>query len=303
MQYTGPMKRALRFPLRWAGQSRTLLTAVALMAALGACDNVIYGAREGTMEYPGSGAAPGAVPTYVVKNKDTVDSIARRYGVSPQTIIERNRISDPAKIQPGQTLEVPGARVVAPEAAPVAETQTAAASGPRGPVQKETLAPPPGTTTGEPANPARPAAGEPTPLSPAAATAPPPGPTPRFAWPVHGKILSGYGTSAGGQKNDGIDIAVEKGTPVKAADGGTVVYAGSDVAQLGNLLLVQHSAGYITAYANNDELVVKKGDEVKKGQVIAKAGASGNVPTPRLHFEIRRGGNRTIDPTTVLPPQ
>jgi murein DD-endopeptidase MepM/ murein hydrolase activator NlpD len=120
---------------------------------------------------------------------------------------------------------------------------------------------------------------------------------------VHGKILSGYGTSAGGQKNDGIDIAVEKGTPVKAADGGTVVYAGSDVAQLGNLLLVQHSAGYITAYANNDELVVKKGDEVKKGQVIAKAGASGNVPTPRLHFEIRRGGNRTIDPTTVLPPQ
>ena len=128
MQYTVRMKRALRFPLRWAGQSRTLLTAVALMAALGACDNVIYGAREGTMEYPGSGAAPGAVPTYVVKNKDTVDSIARRYGVSPQSIIERNRISDPAKIQPGQTLEVPGARVIAPEAAS-AETQTAAASG------------------------------------------------------------------------------------------------------------------------------------------------------------------------------
>jgi murein DD-endopeptidase MepM/ murein hydrolase activator NlpD len=296
------MKRALRFPLRWAGQSRTLLTAVALMAALGACDNVIYGAREGTMEYPGSGAAPGAVPTYVVKNKDTVDSIARRYGVSPQSIIERNNISDPAKIQPGQTLAVPGARVVTPESAS-AETQTAAASGPRGPVQKETLAPPPGTTSSEPPNPARPAPGEPTPLSPAAATAPPEGPAPRFIWPVHGKILSGYGTSAGGQKNDGIDIAVEKGTPVKAADGGTVLYAGNDVAQLGNLLLVQHSAGYITAYANNDELVVKKGDTVKKGEVIAKAGSSGTVPSPRLHFEIRRGGNKTIDPMTMLPAQ
>jgi murein DD-endopeptidase MepM/ murein hydrolase activator NlpD len=303
MQYTGFMKRALRFPLRWAGQGRTLLTAVALMAALGACDNVIYGAREGTMEYPGSGAAPGAVPTYVVKNKDTVDSIARRYGVSPQSIIERNRISDPAKIQPGQTLEVPGARVIGPETAPV-ETQAAAASGPRGPVQKETLAPPPGASSAsEPANPARPAPGEPTPLSPAAATHPPEGPAPRFIWPVHGKILSGYGTSAGGQKNDGIDIAVEKGAPVKAADGGKVVYAGSDVAQLGNLLLVEHSAGYITAYGNNEELLAKKGDTVKKGQVIAKAGASGSVPTPRLHFEIRRGGSKTLDPTTMLPPQ
>lgn len=300
MQYTGSMKRALRFPLRWAGRSRTLLTAVALMAALGACDNVIYGAREGTMEYPGSGAGANAVPTYVVKNKDTVDSIARRYGVSPQTIIERNKLSDPSKIQPGQTLEVPGARVVAPEAAPV-EIQTAAASSsPRGPVQKENLPPPPGTTS-EPANPAHPAAGEPTPLSPVATA--PTGPAPRFIWPAHGKIISGYGTGANGQKNDGIDIAVDKGAPVKAADGGTVVYAGSDVAQLGNLLLVEHSAGYITAYGNNDELMAKKGDVVKKGQVIAKAGSSGNVPTPRLHFEIRRGGSKTLDPVTMLPPQ
>jgi len=306
MQYTRLMKRALRFPLRWAGQSRTLLTAVALSVALGACSNTIFGAREGTMEYPGSGAAPGAVPTYVVKNRDTVDSIARRYGVSPQSIIERNKITDPNKIQPGQTLEVPGARVVAPEQGPAAaETQAAAASGPRGPVQKETLAPPPGSSSepAEHANPARPAAGEPTPLSPAAATAPPAGPAPRFIWPVHGKIISGYGTGAGGQKNDGIDIAVDKGAPVKAADGGKVVYAGSDVAQLGNLLLVEHSAGYITAYGNNDELLVKKGDTVKKGQVIAKAGSSGSVPTPRLHFEIRRGGSKTLDPTTMLPPQ
>src|SRR5262249_38086210 len=145
------------------------------------------------------------------------------------------------------------------------QTATEAPGGPRGPVKQEAL-PPPGQSTAKP-NPAAPAAGEPTPLSPAVATAPPPGPAPRFAWPLHGKILSGYGAGANGQKNDGIDIAAEKGEPVKAADAGTVVYAGSDVAALGNLLLVEHSAGYITAYGNCEALLVKKGDKVGKGQV------------------------------------
>jgi murein DD-endopeptidase MepM/ murein hydrolase activator NlpD len=281
---------------------------VALSAALGACDNnPIYGAREGTMEYPGSGAAPGTVPTYVVRTRDTVDGIARRYGVSPQTIIDRNSLKAPYTLQPGQTIAVPGARVVEPSApSAVAETQTASASGPRGPVQREALPPPPGTSQApEPSNPARPpaAAGEPTPLTPAAATAPPAGPAPRFQWPLKGKILTTYGTGASGQKSDGIDISAEKGAPVHAADGGKVVYVGDDIAQYGNLVLVEHSAGYITAYGNNDEVLVKKGEEVRKGQVIAKAGSSGNVASPRLHFEIRRGGNKTLDPTTLLPPQ
>ena len=304
MQYTRLMKRALRFPLRWAGQSRTLLTAVALSVALGACDNVIYGAREGTMEYPGSGAAPGAVPTYVVKTRDTVDGIAQRYGVSPRTIIERNKLQEPYRIQPGQTLEVPGARVVEP--APTTEPQTAAAASasPRGPVKSEQLAPPPGSSQGEPPNPARPAPAEPTPLSPAASSVtvpatPPSGPAPRFEWPVHGRIVAPYGTQ-GGQKNDGIDIAADKGAPVKAADGGTVVYAGNEVRGMGNLLLVSHANGYITAYGYNDELLVKKGDTVKKGQVIAKAGTSGAAADPRVHFEVRHAG-KTIDPAGVLP--
>jgi murein DD-endopeptidase MepM/ murein hydrolase activator NlpD len=293
------MKRALRFPLRWAGQSCTLLTAVGLMATLGACDNTIYGAREGTMEYPGSGAGPNAVPTYVVRNRDTVDAVARRYGVSPQTIIDRNRLQSPYTLQPGQTIEVPGARVVEPTGPQqaAAETQTASPSGPRGPVKKETLAPPPGSSQAEPPNPARPPAGEPTPLSPAAAA--PSGPAPRFEWPARGKIVAPYG-SQGGQKSDGIDIATEKGAPVKAADGGTVVYAGSEVRGMGNLLLVSHANGYITAYGYNDELLVKKGDTVRKGQVIAKAGTSGGAADPRVHFEVRHAG-KTIDPTTVLP--
>ena len=111
------------------------------------------------------------------------------------------------------------------------------------------------------------------------------------------------GTAAGGQKNDGIDIQATTGEPVKAADGGTVIYAGSDVAHLGNLLLVQHPGGYITAYGNNEALLVKKGDAVKKGQTIAKAGDSGGAASPRVHFEVRRGGSKTIDPMTVLPAQ
>ena len=85
------MKRALRFPSRWAGRPHTLAIAVVLLTALGACssmDNIMYGAREGTIEYPGSGERPGAAASYVVKHKDTVDGIARRYGVSPQTIID-----------------------------------------------------------------------------------------------------------------------------------------------------------------------------------------------------------------------
>ena len=109
--------------------------------------------------------------------------------------------------------------------------------------------------------------------------------------------------TTGGQKSDGIDIAADNGAPVKAADGGTVVYAGDGVPHLGNLLLIEHSAGYITAYGNNESLLVKKGDTVKKGQTIARAGSSGGAASPRVHFEVRRGGAKTIDPMTVLPAQ
>ena len=292
------MKRAPRFHSRWAGRSHTLGITAVLLAALGACssmDNVFYGAREGTIEYPGSGAGPNAVPSYTVKYKDTVDSVAQRFGVSNQVIIDRNHLQAPYGLIPGTTIEIPGARVVSPQAS--GET-AAAAPNPSGPVQRETLAPPPGQTS-EPPRSAAPASGEPTPLSPPAARAEPSGPAPRFEWPLRGKVVAGYGTRDG-QKNDGIDIAAEKGATVQAADSGTVVYAGNEVRGMGNLLLVSHSNGYITAYGYNDQLLVKKGDTVKKGQAIAKVGTSGTAPDPRLHFEVRRG-NRTLDPATVLP--
>lgn len=303
MQYNGPMKRAPRYPSRWAGWMRTLATTAALSVALGACSNV-FGPKGGTMEYPGSGAGPNAVAVYVVNEKDTVDSISQRYGVPSQTIIDRNKLKSPYTLKVGQYIELPGARFVADNTG--GATQAASATPP-GPVKRDNL-PPPGARS-EPTE-HKATASQPTPLSPAAAETgkteatvaakPPP---PRFAWPLHGKVLTPYGTGQGGQKNDGIDIQATTGEPVKAADGGTVIYAGSDVAHLGNLLLVQHQGGYITAYGNNEALLVKKGDAVRKGQTIAKAGNSGGAASPRLHFEVRRGGSKTVDPTTVLPAQ
>ena len=308
------MKTAPRIPSRWAGWTRSLTITVTLTAALGACtsmDNTLYGAREGTMEYPGSAAGPDAVPTYVVKDRDTLDGIARRYGVSPQTIAERNKLQAPYSLRPGQSLLVPGARYVAPtepaQAGVSPGIQGGPPSGPPGSVKKEALPPPSGAKESSPesrtasAAPGPAATGEPTPLSRPAATAPPSGPTPRFQWPLRGKVLTTYGES-GGQKSDGIDIAADNGAPVKAADGGTVVYSGDGVPRLGNLLLIEHSSGYITAYGNNDTLLVKKGDKVTKGETIARAGSSGGAASPRLHFEVRRGGAKTIDPMTVLPP-
>ena len=289
------MKRAPRFPSRWAGRTLTLLAVVVLPAALGACENLMYGAREGTIEYPGSGAGPNAAPIYVARSDDTVDGIAQRYGVSSQTIIDRNRLQAPYKLRAGQNLEVPGARVVE-------NSQTAAAAPPgtTGPVKQEAL-PPPGENAPPPeSNKAGPASGEPTPLGPPTKEVTVNASPPRFEWPVHGKVVGSYG-GAGGQKNDGIDIAAEKGAPVRAADSGTVVYAGNEVKSMGNLLLIRHNGGYITAYGDNAELLVKKDDVVKKGQAIAKVGTNA-AGEGHLHFEVRRG-NKTVDPVSVLPAQ
>ncbi|MDH2311815.1 peptidoglycan DD-metalloendopeptidase family protein [Methylobacterium brachiatum] len=120
-------------------------------------------------------------------------------------------------------------------------------------------------------------------------------PSESFRWPAKGRVISGYGTSG----NEGINIAVPEGTPVKAAEEGTVAYAGSDVKGYGKLVLVRHANGFVSAYAHNGEIDVKPGDKVKRGQTIAKSGASGNVTSPQLHFEIRKGGS-PVDPMSQL---
>jgi biotin carboxyl carrier protein len=116
-----------------------------------------------------------------------------------------------------------------------------------------------------------------------------------FRWPARGRVISGFG-SAG---NEGINIAVPEGTPVKAAESGTVAYAGSEVKGYGNLVLIRHDNGFVSAYAHNGEITVKRGDKVKRGQVVAKSGQSGNVTSPQLHFEIRKGST-PVDPMPFL---
>jgi len=122
---------------------------------------------------------------------------------------------------------------------------------------------------------------------------------PTFRWPVHGKVIAGFGPRPNGQQNDGINVAVPENTPVKAAEDGVVAYAGSELKGYGNLVLVRHSNGYVTAYAHAKELLVKRGDPIKRGQVIAKSGQTGNVDAPQLHFEVRKGPSPQ-DPMPML---
>jgi murein DD-endopeptidase MepM/ murein hydrolase activator NlpD len=159
-------------------------------------------------------------------------------------------------------------------------------------------------TQPEPVKPAaavQPAAPAPAP-APEAAKAPVPEPEQTasvsgdFRWPARGRVIAGFGANGG---NEGINIAVPEGTPVKAAEAGTVTYAGNEVKGYGNLVLIRHENGYVSAYAHNGSLNVKRGEQVKRGQVIATSGQTGNVTSPQLHFEIRKGAT-PVDPMKHL---
>ena len=128
------------------------------------------------------------------------------------------------------------------------------------------------------------------------------GPSGVFAWPLSGKVISGFGTTSNGERNDGINIATPMGTPIHAAASGTVSYSGDELKDYGNLLLIKHPGGYVTAYAHADQLLVRSGDTVTKGQVIGYAGRTGDVSTPQLHFEIRHG-TTPVNPGSYLAPR
>ncbi len=121
-----------------------------------------------------------------------------------------------------------------------------------------------------------------------------------FRFPVRGRIISGFGSKPNGSTNDGINFSVPEGTPIKAAEGGVVAYAGNELKGFGNLVLIRHAGEWVTAYAHASEILVKRGDVVRRGQVIAKSGATGNVAAPQLHFEVRRGAT-PVDPMDHLP--
>lgn len=120
-----------------------------------------------------------------------------------------------------------------------------------------------------------------------------------FRWPVKGRVITAFGARPDGGHNDGIDLAVPQGTPVMAAENGVVAYAGNELKGYGNLVLIRHANNWVSAYAHNEEILVKRGDKVRRGQVIAKAGATGAVSQPEVHFELRKG-SRPVDPTKYM---
>jgi murein DD-endopeptidase MepM/ murein hydrolase activator NlpD len=239
-------------------------------------------------------AAPSV---HVVNRGDTLLSIAHRNHVPVAELAKANGLDPQAKLKLGMKLTVPGAKTaaVAPAAQPAASMQPATALVPPAtkiaaamgdPQQKVRLAQ--ATTT-----PAEVSAE--TPVKASEAT----GALPTFRWPVRGKVITSYGAKTNGKANDGINLAVPEGTPVKAAEDGVVAYSGNELKGYGNLVLVRHSNGYVTAYAHASELLVKRGDPIKRGQIIAKSGQSGEVGSPQLHFEIRKGSS-PVDPLQFL---
>jgi murein DD-endopeptidase MepM/ murein hydrolase activator NlpD len=240
-------------------------------------------------------AAPAAGSVHYVNRGDTLMSIARRNHISLGELARANGLQTSTKLTTGMKITVPtkvaaaAAKPVAapatPPAAPAPAVHTAAAT-PEGPVQKVNLA----VATTTPAA----AAAKPS-VKAAEAT----GALPTFRWPVRGRVISAYGARTNGKSNDGINVAVPEGTPVKAAEDGVVAYAGNELKGYGNLILVRHPNGYVTAYAHASELLVKRGDTIKRGQVIAKSGQSGEAPSPELHFEIRKGST-PVDPLQFL---
>ncbi|ABE40009.1 peptidase M23B [Rhodopseudomonas palustris BisB5] len=251
---------------------------------------------------PVAAAAPPRV--HYVNSGDTLMNIARRNNISAAELARYNRIDANARLQPGMKINVPGAQSAALAAPPLAAPATAqpaaqpavsaappvrmAVAAPADPVQKARMVAP--TETPAAAEPA-----EASPVKSAEAT----GALPSFRWPVRGRVITAYGAKTNGKSNDGINLAVPEGTPVKAAEDGVVAYSGNELKGYGNLVLVRHSNGYVTAYAHASELMVKRGETIKRGQTIAKSGQSGEVGSPQLHFEIRKGSS-PVDPLKFL---
>ena len=224
---------------------------------------------------------------HIVAPGETLISIARRHHLSLSTLARANKIDPYTRLNIGDRIAIPadGRRVAARHApAPhVARPRTVAT---RTIAREQT----------QTVRMAKAEAPEPHNVTKAAQPA---GGIPSFRWPVHGRVIAGFGTQPNGVQNDGINLAVPEGTPIKAADAGVVAYAGNELKGYGNLVLIRHADGYVSAYANASALLVKRGDLVKRGQVIARAGQTGNVTSPQLHFEIRKGST-PVDPTKYL---
>jgi len=234
---------------------------------------------------------------HVVQAGETLYAISRLYDVDVSTLARLNHLEDPYKIRSGETLYLPAsvetpamtasaARRAKPESASVPSRAPHALALPGSAPHRAAPVPPRKPSMKELASRSPPRSQR---LS-----------AQGFAWPLEGRILESYGTGPAGTHNDGINIAARAGEPVRAAASGVVAYAGDALRGYGNLVLIKHRHGYMTAYAHNGRLLVRRGQAVKRGQEIATAGATGAVRAPQLHFEIRRG-THALDPIDYLP--
>lgn len=121
----------------------------------------------------------------------------------------------------------------------------------------------------------------------------------KYRWPVRGAVIAGYGANVEGNRNEGIDISVPEGTPIKAAENGVVIYSGSSLKELGNAVLVRHDDGTVTVYGNAGGLNVQRGQKIQRGQTVATSGMSGNATRPKVHFEVRKNAT-PVNPMTFL---
>jgi murein DD-endopeptidase MepM/ murein hydrolase activator NlpD len=267
--------------------------------------------------------APGQA-TYKVQKGDTPYAIANKLGVSEKALIARNNLK-PSNLRIGQVLVVPGKAskpvVAANDETPLAEPAIDTAPAVR--KVKTMTIPAPGTSLAEeeeaqamsgaksagkthdgaandiPASPEVTGPGSQRVASNDQLPTPDPMSGNSFRWPVKGRIISEFGARPDGGHNDGIDVAVPQGTSVKAAENGVVAYAGNELKGYGNLVLIRHANNWVSAYANNEQILVRRGDKVNRGQTIAKAGATGSVSQPQVHFELRKG-SRPVDPTKYM---
>src|SRR5215831_11003822 len=227
---------------------------------------------------------------HIVRSGDTLMNVARRNGITVAALARANHLQTSSQLSVGDRLTIPGGHSavasvapapqnVQPRALPVEKVSAPVKVASVGPVQTASVAK------------EEPRLAE-TPVKAAEAM-------PAFRWPVRGRVIAGFGSKPNGTQNDGINLAVPEGTPIKAADDGVVAYAGNELKGYGNLVLIRHSNGFVSAYAHASELMVKRGDSIKRGQVIGHAGQTGNVTSPQLHFEIRKGST-PVDPTQYL---
>lgn len=244
------------------------------------------------------------VRAHKVVRGDTLFGIANAYDVNAFELARINDLKKPYVIHVGESLIMPSdsdaaktqmtrSRQTDPQtiAQSSANPAPAAADTNRAPAAPAWVAPPKIETAQ--------AVKTPAPRIRQALAKPPPKSRQGFLWPVRGKIISTFGVKSKGLRNDGINIQARRGNPVYAAEHGVVAYAGNELRGFGNLLLIKHADGWVTAYAHNETLLVKRGDTIKRGQKIATIGSTGSVTSPQLHFEIRRG-NKARDPKTLL---